>query len=197
MTLFIPMLLCIAVVGAAFFGWKKPKSDQILTSRLVATDLEERVADIRAKRDRIVQDALARGMAFLGSQVQLTCECGHAHTFDEFKRHHGGPSDRSVFLDYHNLVFHHEVHGYRGPAVEARKVGEGLGWVGTDFGCSKCRSQKFRYNVFEMNAYTSCGQHLVRRDQISCPICDAYDQAIREEMQLHGQTGLPGVRRAS
>lgn len=197
MTLFIPMFLCVAVAGAALFGWKKPKSESCATTEASSPEVNERVAEIHAKRDRLIADAIERGVVFMGSQVRLTCECGRGYSFEEFRRHRSGPIDRSVFLDQHNLVFHHDVHGYRGPSVDSRVVGEGLGWVGTDFGCPECRSQKFRYGVFEMNAFTTCGTHLVRRDQVSCPVCDAYEQAIREELQLRGSFGLPGVRRAS
>jgi hypothetical protein len=190
MTLTIPLLLCLLTLVAAFLSQRNKSLKPLpATSTPTAHDepvehIEEALAAIRTKRERARRNILHSGNVLELRDVQVICEKGHQHKFSRFTRDLGeGPITYSLLETRKVSNFDHEGF-YQGETAFGRPHGEGLGWVNACFGCPTCHAQRFSFAKFELDDYTTCGRHLVRKGHAECPLCAELDKCAEEEMQL-------------
>ncbi len=187
MSLAIPLLLLLATIAAAYVHHQrsKPKAQvmELEPYQEPTAQLEAALEDLRIRREKVRRKLLLRGDVVELRDVSVICEKGHQHKFQRFNRGFTSGPSHSLLASRNIANFDHDGN-FNGPTSFGKQTGEGLGWVSASFGCPTCSAQRFSFAKFEHNAYTTCGNHLVRKNLDHCPMCREMERSSREEMLL-------------
>lgn len=188
MTASVPLILMITTLTALlvqrFRTGRFGRTQLELKQDLTPEQVEAMLCDLRERREAKRLEILATGDVVELDEVYVMCKQGHRHRFRDYIRDRSGVLSGWRYLASLNVTKQDGMGIYTGhqPAEPGRQGA--IGWVADCFGCPNCRDANFLFEIPKYNAYSTCGQHLLRTGMSACPMCHAMEEFAREELVL-------------